>query len=129
MFLMFHLAIIENLFFAAYWIRNLSVINAQKSINRIMSYLPKISPPFVRDEFFLGYGATICAVKNVSMNIGTMIIALVKYGMRLGMRKQSCGKFFIKSNSVILLNVNSFLLTFVILWVWKDVNEMNGVSM
>ena len=55
-------------------------------MNRIMSYLPKTAP------FLASCKATICTRENASMNVGTMINALLNYGMRSNTMKQSGAK-------------------------------------
>ena len=112
-------------------------METQTSMKRIMSYLPQTSP-HARDEVLVKLQRYNLCWKNVLMNEGTMIIALLSNGMRLGTMKQNCSTNFIalekkqiplsKAIQWFSLHVNSFLLAFIIIWVWNFMNQMYDVS-
>ena len=78
----------KNLFSATHLIRILSVMKTKAFINRIMSYLPIMSPcPLQEIKFLPGCRSLICTGVNASMTGGTMINALWNYGMSVGTMK------------------------------------------
>ena len=131
MHLTYHMALTKHLFFSAHWhCCEGTNINEQNHV---------ISPsPLQEMKFLPNYRDIICFGENVLMNGGTMIIALLKYGMRLDTMKLRNSNNFItqemKQHSLLrailwfLLRVNSFFLTLAIQWIWNDKNQMNGVS-
>ena len=107
-----------------------------RSINKLNHVLsPQNQPPLQEMRLFLHWRDTICAGVNVSMNGGTMIISLLNYGMRLVTMNWSCAKNCIaqekKQNSRpraiqrFLHHKHSFLIAFIIPWVWKDVRMVS----
>ena len=103
-----------------------------------MSYFPKASH-LQEMKFLPGCRSISCTEVDTSLTKGTMIIAGSNYGMSLGIIKQSCVENFIaqkkKANlqsraiQLFLLHVNYLPLAFIIPWVWKDKNQVNGFSM
>ena len=129
----------KNLFSATHWIRILSVIKTQTFINRLMSYLPKKSPPLAKDEVLARLQSyNLCWSKCINdwRDYDQCSIELwhqTWFNEVEPCRELHCteeeAKSLIKSNPVILTSCEFFSSCLHNPRVWIETNQVNVVSM